>query len=88
MINKLKEANIDLAKLTRLYPAVLIDSDGEIAEMSLEWADLYGEKVTILKYILVFDFTPLNEEIKNRKVLEYNSKDALIIAINNVAPLL
>ncbi|MEA3228873.1 MAG: hypothetical protein U9P38_07365 [Campylobacterota bacterium] len=45
MIYKSKVGNLDLAKITRLYPAVLIDSDGEIAEMSLEWADLYGEKV-------------------------------------------
>ena len=78
MIYKSKIGDLDLSTITRLYPAVIVDSDGEVAEMSLEWADLYGEKVKIVTYILVFDYTPLKEEVKNRKVIECDTRDELV----------
>ncbi len=85
MIYKSKIGNLDLNKITRLYPAVIVDSDGEVAEMSLEWADLYGEKVKIVKYILVFDYTPHNSEIKDKKIVECDTRDELVIVMNEVA---
>jgi len=80
-----KEGDLDLDKITRLYPAVVVDMHGEVAEMSLEWADLYGEKVKILRYVLIFDFTPLNEDVKDRTTLVFSTKEELIAEIQEVA---
>ncbi|DAB30186.1 MAG TPA: hypothetical protein CFH84_05630 [Sulfurimonas sp. UBA12504] len=76
---------IKLSNLTRLYPAVVVDMHGEVAEMSLEWADLYGEKVKLLRYILVFDYTQPAEDVKNKKVLEFETKEELIVIMQEVA---
>jgi len=88
LIYKSKEGNLDLSKITRLYPAVVVDMQGEVAEMSLEWEELYGDKVKIVHYVLVFDFTPLNEDVKDRTTLVFDTKDALMQEIQKVAPLL
>ncbi|MFA6138265.1 MAG: hypothetical protein WC667_09280 [Sulfurimonas sp.] len=85
MIYKSKEGDLDLSKITRLYPAVVVDLYGEVAEMSLEWEELYGEKVKLLSYILVFDFTKPSEDIKNRAVLKFNTKVELIDTMSEVA---
>ncbi|MFA6190890.1 MAG: hypothetical protein WC665_00925 [Sulfurimonas sp.] len=85
MIYKSKKGDLDLSKITRLYPAVVVDLHGEIAEMSLEWEELYGEKVKLLSYILVFDFTQLGEDVKNRTVLEFETKEKLIDTMSEVA---
>lgn len=85
MIYKSTLGDLDLSKITRLYPAVVVDLNGEIAEMSLEWAELYGEKVKLSSYVLVFDFTPANEEKKNRTILEFKTKDELISAMQEVS---
>lgn len=85
MIYKSKEGDLDLSKVTRLYPAVVVDMQGEVAEMSLEWEELYGDKVSIVHYVLVFDFTPLNEDVKDRTTLVYTTKDELIAEIQEVA---
>ncbi|WP_428737167.1 hypothetical protein [Sulfurimonas sp.] len=87
MIYKSSEGNIELTNLVRLYPAVVIDMQGEVAEMSLEWIDLYGDKVRILHYILVFDFTQPGSDEKNRTVLKFTSKDELIAEMQEVAKL-
>ncbi len=88
MIYRSKEGDLDLDKITRLYPAVVVDMQGEVAEMSLEWEELYGDKVKIVHYVLVFDFTPLHEEVKDRTVLIFQTKNALIEEIQKVALLL
>ena len=88
MIYKSKEGDLDLSKITRLYPAVVVDMQGEVAEMSLEWEELYGDKVKIVHYVLVFDFTPLNEDVRDRTVLVFDTKEALIEEIQEVALLL
>lgn len=85
MIYKSKIGDINLSKITRLYPAVVVDLNGEVAEMSLEWADLYGDKVEIKSFVLIFDFTPANEESKERAVLEFETKDELISAMQEVS---
>lgn len=88
MVYKSSEGDLDLSKVTRLYPAVVVDMQGEVAEMSLEWEELYGDKVKIVHYVLVFDFTPLNEDVKDRTVLVYETREELIAEIQKVAPLL
>lgn len=76
---------LDLSRIVRLYPAVIVDMHGERAEMSLEWVELYGDKVKLLSYILVFDFTAPKEEKKDRVVLEFSSKEALLDEMQKVA---
>ena len=85
MLYKSKDGDIDLSAITRLYPAAVIEMYGEVAEMSLEWMQDYGEKVKLVHYVLVFDFTPLNEEVKNKKTLIFNTHEELITAMTEVA---
>jgi len=85
MIYKSKEGDLDLSRVTRLYPAVVVDMQGEVAEMSLEWEALYGDKVSIVHYVLVFDFTPLHEDVKERTTLVYETRDELMAEIQEVA---
>lgn len=85
MIYKSKEGDIDLNQLTRLYPAVVVDMQGERAEMSLEWMDLYAQKVKLVHYVLVFDATPPGENSKIRTVLTFESKEELLQEMAEVA---
>ena len=90
MIYKSSEGDLDLSKITRLYPAVVVDMQSEVAEMSLEWIDMNAEvikegKVKVVHYVLVFDFTPLNEDVKERTTLVFKSKEALMDEIQVVA---
>ena len=87
MIFQSKIGDIDLTKLTRLYPAAVIEMQGEVAEMSLEWIEMNEDKVTLKEYILVFDFTPPKEEVKDKKVLHFETKDELIETMTEVAQL-
>ena len=88
MMYKSKEGDLDLSKTTRLYPAVVVDMQGEVAEMSLEWEELYGDKVKILHYVLVFDFTLPHEDIRERTTLVFETRQELIAEIQKVALLL
>jgi len=85
MIYKSKDGDISLENLTRLYGAVVIDMQGEIAEMSLEWFDLYGDKVKLLNYVLVFDYTLSGEDKRDKRVLEFERKEELIATMGEVA---
>ena len=85
MIYKSKEGDLDLTKVTRLYPAVVVEMQGQRAEMSLEWCEMYEGRVKIVHYVLIFDFTPLNEDVKDRTTLVFETKEALIEEIQEVA---
>lgn len=85
MIYKSKEGDIDLSKITRLYPAAIVNMYGERAEMSLEWVEMNEDKVNVESFVLVFDFTPLNEDVKERIVLSYASRDELVETMQEVA---
>ncbi len=85
MVYKFKDEEISLENLTRLYGAVVIDMQGEIAEMSLEWFDLYGDKVAFKAFVLVFDYTPVGENVRDKKVLSFETKEELIEAMSEVA---
>jgi len=87
MIYNSKIGNIDLSKLTRLYPAAVIRMYGETVEMSLEWMDMNKEKVEFLHYVLVFDFTPIGSDIRDKKILEFDDKNDLINEMQEVAKL-
>lgn len=85
MIYKSSIGDIDLSKLTRLYPAAIVELQGQVAEMSLEWIEMNEDKVELKGFVLVFDFTPKNEEIKDKKILHFESKEELIKTMQEVA---
>ncbi|RLA72333.1 MAG: hypothetical protein DRG24_03270 [Epsilonproteobacteria bacterium] len=85
MIYETQGKKIDLTKITRLYPAVTVKAAGEMAQVSLEWAEMKKDVVSITAFVLVFDIDPLNEVPNNRIELVYETKDELIAAMNEVA---
>lgn len=85
MIYNSKIGDIDLSKVIRLYPAAVVHVDGEVAEMSLEWADMNSQKVAITSYVLVFDFTKPNEKVRDKKELHFKTKDELFLAMQEVS---
>jgi hypothetical protein len=84
MIYKTHGYELDLSKITRLYPAVRVDVHGEFAQVSLEWAELNHEKVKLSSYLLVFDFDPLGELVQNRVELLFDTKEELFEEIYKV----
>jgi len=88
MIYKAQGHILDLTKITRLYPAATVEAAGEVAHVSLEWAELKKEEVPISAFILVFDFDPLGETPDHRVELVYETRDELIAAMNEVAVIL
>ena len=78
MIYSSQGHELDMNKITRLYPAVRVDVHGEFAQVSLEWAELNKDKVKLSSYILVFDFDPLGEVVQNRVELLFESKEELV----------
>lgn len=76
---------VDLSKLTRIYPAVLINAGGESATVSLEWAEMKADRVEIQSYVLVCDIDPIGEIPINRIEFHYPSKDELFNAIEAVS---
>jgi len=85
VVYKFKDEEISLENLTRLYGAVVIDMQGEIAEMSLEWFEQYGDKVAFKAFVLVFDYTLVGESVRDKKVLSFETKEELIEAMSEVA---
>ena len=79
------DRRIDLAKLTRLYPAVLLDGGGEQASVSLEWAELKADRLRIEAYLLVCDVDPVGEVPLNRVELRYDTKEELFRAMEEVS---
>ena len=85
MIYNSKIGEIELSKVTRLYPAAVVHVDGEVAQMSLEWADMNVDRVNITSYVLVFDFTHSGEKIRDKKEVYFETKDELFLAMQEVA---
>lgn len=85
MIFEVDGKRIDLSKITRLYPAVLIHAGGESASVSLEWAELKAEQIEIEAYLLVCDFDPVGEVPVNRIELRYPTKEALLSDMQLIA---
>jgi len=85
MIYEYKNEKYDLTEVTRLYPAAIVEIPGEEgAQVSLEWADLKKDVVTIAYYVLVFDFDPVGEVPTNRKELVCETKDELFTVMQEV----
>lgn len=79
------DRQIDLSKVTRLYPAVLINAGGESASVSLEWAEMKADVIHIEAYILVCDTDPIGEVPLNRVELRYETKEALFQAMQDIS---
>ena len=78
---------IDLSLVTRLYPAALISAGGESASVSLEWADMKKDQVTLEAYVLICDFDPVGDVPINRVEIRYKTKEELFSAMNDIASL-
>ncbi len=76
---------IDLTKVTRIYPAVLIHAGGESASVSLEWAELKADQIRVETYLLVCDFDPVGEVPINRIELRYSTKEELFDVMQEIA---
>lgn len=76
---------IDLTKVTRIYPAVLIHAGGESASVSLEWAEMKADQIRVETYLLVCDFDPVGEVPINRIELRYPTKEALMLDLQRIA---
>jgi len=84
-IYKYKNKELDLSELVRVYPASVVDLDGDVSEMSLEWTKLNGDKVKILRYVLVFDFTQHGQEEKVKTIIDFDSLEELMQELQKVA---
>jgi hypothetical protein len=76
---------IDLSQVTRLYPAALISAGGESASVSLEWAELKAELITLEAYVLICDFDPIGEVPINRVELRFETKEELFGSMEAIA---
>lgn len=85
MIFEANGQEIDLGKLTRLYPAALIHAGGESASVSLEWAELKADQITLEAYVLICDFDPVGEVPINRIELRYSTKEELFSVMQEIA---
>ena len=85
MIFDTNGVKIDLLKITRLYPAALIHAAGESASVSLEWAELKADQISLEAYVLICDFDPVGEVPINRIELRYSTKDELFQVMQDIA---
>lgn len=85
MLLETSGVQIDLAKITRLYPAALIHAAGESASVSLEWAELKAGQITLESYVLICDFDPIGEVPINRVELRYETKEELFEVMQAIA---
>lgn len=85
MIFEADGKQIDLSKVTRLYPAALIQAAGERASVSLEWAELKADVITIEAYVLICDFDPVGEAPVNRVEFRYSTKDELFQVMQEIS---
>ncbi len=85
MIFETNNYKIDLKKITRLYPAALIHAGGESASVSLEWAELKADQITLESYVLICDFDPVGEVPINRIELRYSTKEELFSVMQEIA---
>lgn len=76
---------INLSTVTRMYPAALISAGGERASVSLEWAELKADLITLEAYVLICDFDPIGEVPINRIELRFETKDELFVSMEEIA---
>jgi len=85
MIFEADGKQIDLTKITRIYPAALIRAGGESASVSLEWAELKADRITLEAYLLICDVDPVGEIPVNRVELRFDTKEELFTCMQEIA---
>lgn len=85
MIYESQGERLDLTKITRLYPAAIVEGGGAEAQVSLEWAEMKKDAIRIDSYVLVFDFDPPGEVPEHRKILYFDTREALFAAMQHVS---
>jgi len=85
MIYEAQGKKVDLSRITRLYPAATVEAAGEVAQVSLEWAELKQDVISVTSFVLIFDTDPLDEVPNNRIELVYATKEELVAAMHEVA---
>ena len=87
MMYEAQGLSLDLSRITRLYPAAIVEGGGAEAQVSLEWAELKKDEVRIAEYVLVFDFDPPGEVPVQRQILHYGTKESLFEAMQALSDL-
>jgi hypothetical protein len=85
MMYEAQGLTLDLSKITRLYPAAIVEGGGAEAQVSLEWAEMKKDEVKIGEYVLVFDFDPPGQSPENRQILHFATKEELVAVMQEVA---
>jgi len=88
MIYKRQGKEVDLSKITRLYPAVSVKAGGEIAQVSLEWANMKADEIEIVSFVLVFDIDPMSEVPVNRVELNFETIEEQFAVMQEVSDLI
>ncbi len=66
----------------------MISAGGESASVSLEWAQMKEGKIVLEAYVLICDFDPVGEIPVNRIEVQFETKEELFIAMNDISLLL
>ncbi len=76
-----RDREIDLTKVVRIYPAVVVEFEGEKSEMSLQWAEENMDRITILEYVLNIDYSQ-NRSIGDR--FTFQTQEELLEAVQEL----
>ena len=76
-----RDREIDLTKVVRIYPAVVVEFEGEKSEMSLQWTEENMDKITILEYVLNIDYSQ-NRSIGDR--FTFATQEELLEAVQEL----
>ena len=76
-----RDKEIDLTKVVRIYPAVVVEFEGEKSEMSLQWTEENMDSITILEYVLNIDYSQ-NRDIGDR--FTFATQEELLEAVQEL----
>ena len=76
-----RDREIDLTKVVRIYPAVVVEFEGEKSEMSLQWAEENMDKINIIEYVLNIDYTQ-NRDVGDR--FTFATQEELLEAVQEL----
>ena len=76
-----RDREIDLTKVVRIYPAVVVEFEGEKSEMSLQWTEENMDRITILEYVLNIDYSQ-NRDIGDR--FTFSTQEELLEAVQEL----
>lgn len=76
-----RDREIDLTKVVRIYPAVVVEFEGEKSEMSLQWTEENMDSITILEYVLNIDYSQ-NRDIGDR--FTFATQEELLEAVQEL----